>query len=303
MTITPAKASEWPAAFQLLFRHLGSAERDTRIANGLRLAATGELTPDGIVVVHGAAGLVGAVVCVPLAGAGGLVWPPGVVEQPGRAEIEDQLVQVGLSWLRGRGIKVAQALLAPAEASRAESLQRNGFRYTTRLQYLRHDLDKLSNTAATIGFTVQNYHPSLAAVFHETLLRTYEDTLDCPELNGARTVEEIVAGHQAQGEFDPGRWWLARLGDQPVGVLLATKMFDSLAWDLSYVGVVPQARRRGLARALTQLALAQARKAGASQLNVAVDVRNQPARHLYASLGFSATEQRDVYLALLAPVQ
>src|SRR5205823_13675300 len=122
--------------------------------------------------------------------------------------------------------------------------------------------------------TVQTYDQSDAVVFQETLLRSYEGSQDCPELNGVRTAEEIITGHKAQGEFDPRRWWLVSLARRPAGVLLVTKVFDEPAWDLSYVGIVAEARRRGLARALTQLALWQARTAGATQLTLAVDVRN-----------------------------
>jgi hypothetical protein len=55
-------------------------------------------------------------------------------------------------------------------------------------------------------------------VFHETLMRTYEGPGDCPELCGLRTADEVVAGYRAQGQFDPGNWWLAGAGGAPVGV-------------------------------------------------------------------------------------
>jgi mycothiol synthase len=59
---------------------------------------------------------------------------------------------------------------------------------------------------------------------------------------------------------------------------------------------VPEARGRGIGRALTALALAEARGAGAERVTLAVDVRNEPACRLYARLGFQVTEQREVYL-------
>jgi ribosomal protein S18 acetylase RimI-like enzyme len=165
---------------------------------------------------------------------------------------------------------------------------------------MRHDLQDLEGALQLpADTTLETYDQTSAAVFRETLLRSYEHTQDCPELNGARTAEEVIAGHKAQGEFDPRRWWLASLAQRPAGVLLVTKVFDEPAWDLSYVGVAPEARRRGLGRALTQLALRQARAAGATQLTLAVDVRNTAARNLYADLGFYATETRAVFLTLL----
>jgi mycothiol synthase len=298
-TITVARPEEWPEAFQLVFAHLDEATRATRVANAQRLAAVGDLDAAGILVARADDRLCGAVVCAPLAGAGGILWPPNTT--PGAAaDVAEQLVQRALSWLRRKGSKVVQALLAPSERSLAAPLERVGFRHITSLQYLRHDLD---NVAAPLQLpphtSVECYTDTNAAVFHETLLRTYQHTQDCPELNGVRTIDEIIAGHKAQGEFDAGRWWLATTLQRPAGVLLVTKTFDEPAWDLSYVGVIPEARRQGLGRALTQLALREARAAEVSQLTLAVDARNIAAARLYENLGFHATQMRDVFLALL----
>ena len=51
------------------------------------------------------------------------------------------------------------------------------------------------------------------ALFAETILQTYRDSLDCPGLNGVRQIEDIIAGHKASGEFDPALWFL--LCEQP----------------------------------------------------------------------------------------
>src|SRR5262249_59195427 len=82
----------------------------------------------------------GALACAPLAGAGALVWPPAVVTEDGRQGREDVLVRHACAWLRGQGVKLAQALLAPAEEGLAAPLARNGFDPITDLWYLRHDL-------------------------------------------------------------------------------------------------------------------------------------------------------------------
>ena len=133
-------------------------------------------------------------------------------------------------------------------------------------------------------------------LFHLTLLRTYEGSLDCPELNGVRSIEEIIAGHMAQGNFRPERWGLAYDADRPVAVGMVTAVPDLEAWDLSYLGVVPEARQRGLGRALTEHILQVARQEHAPKLTLAVDDRNRPALQLYESLGFETVDFRDVYL-------
>jgi mycothiol synthase len=299
VAIGPAYPQELEAAFRLIFRHAEGAERERRVANAVEMVHQGELEAAGVVVARGGRGLRGALVCLPVAGASGLVWPPQVTAGPDRADLEDQLVRHATAWLRQRGAKLAQALLFPAEVSLAGPLLRNGFRQITRLWYMRHDLDGKGPDAPADGrLGFRTYGDGDPAQFHETLLRTYEGSQDCPEVNGVRSLAEIIAGHQAQGRHDPRRWWLALDDDHPVGVLLLADVPDYRGWDLSYLGVVPEARRRGIGRRLAVKALREARAADRVQLTLAVDARNRPARDLYRSLGFQAYEERTVYLAM-----
>jgi GNAT superfamily N-acetyltransferase len=169
------------------------------------------------------------------------------------------------AWLRERGVKLVQTLLAPEETFLADPLLRNGFSAVTRLWYMRHDLNlpvDCLNTPSRLNY--QTFADD--AQFRQTLLRTYEGTLDCPEVNGIRDIDEVLEGHRAQGAFDAERWWLARDGERPMGVLLH--------------------------------ALCEARAAAASAVTLSVDARNQPAWNLYRSLGFEPYDQRVVYLAI-----
>jgi mycothiol synthase len=298
-SLQPARPEDLAPAFRLMFRQLPAEDREPRVANALHLVSCGELEREGVLVVHGRRELIGALVCVPLPGASGLVWPPQVADGHLREEIENQLVQGARTWLRQRGARLAQALVPVEEASHAAALLRNGFTLVTRLHYMRHDLQDLGEPVANRAEPSLSYLPYRAdtvARFHQTLLRTYENTLDCPELNGVRSLAEIIEGHKAQGVHDPDRWWLAEEAGRPLGVVLMTDVPDLGGWDLSYVGVVPEARGRGVGSALTRAALHEARRAAAERMILAVDGRNQPAWCMYRRLGFEPAEQREVYL-------
>jgi mycothiol synthase len=300
-SIVTAQPEERAAALWLAFQHLGEEEGGNRIANALKLVASGELDPTGILVIRDGGQLAGVLVISPLAGAGGLIWPPYVREGPQRSAKENQLVQSGLAWLRSTGAKVVQAVLHGEEVPFAEPLLRNGFIHVTRLRYLRHDLPGPVSLSTNVA--VQTYSSADRGLFHDVLLRTYQGTLDCPELNGLRTIAEIIEGHQAQGEFKPEHWWLAFDGSKPVGVLLTAANPEAQSWDISYVGVVPEARGRGWGRRLIQLAIDQARTAGVSHLTVGVDARNHPAWNLYTAMGFEPTGDREVLLNFLQPAR
>ena len=154
----------------------------------------------------------------------------------------------------------------------------------------------------TAGTTRVHYVPysqlTTPRLFRETLMHSYEGTADCPEITGVRTGDEIIDGHRAQGKHDPARWWLALAAGQPVGVLLLCEVPEWAAWDVSYVGVVPWARRRGFGREMMLKALADAHRDGVARLTLSVDARNRAAWQLYTDLGFVACERREVFLAI-----
>ena len=175
-------------------------------------------------------------------------------------------------------------------------LLRCGFQHITQLDYFHHDLAEELRIADS-GLRIENYQSANQAVFHDILLRTYDGTLDCPELNGRRTIEEIIEGHQHQGIFRSESWWLAFVKDQPVAVVILTEVPGWQGWELSYVGVVPKRGAEGIGKALAQRAMRAAREAGRHQAEC---VRRCPqfasATVLYANLGFIRDERREVLL-------
>ena len=297
LAIEPARSSEYADAFRLVFQHVGGNEQAGRVAKALELVRKKELDPEGIVVARTAGNLIGAVISMPTPGAGGLIWPPQVVpEGPGAPDIEDQLVRHASAWLRRGGAKVAQAMLMPDEVQLAVPLVRNGFAHTTTLCYLRLNLHDATPTGAD-SLTFHPY-PNERLLFQRTLLETYEGTDDCPELTGVRSIDEIIEGHRAQGSTGDERWWLARSSTGAVGVLLLARLVECDGWDVAYVGVRPEARRQGFGRQLMRKAIAEAQRAGGAQLTLSVDKRNHPAWNLYASMGFTLFDEREVFLAV-----
>lgn len=294
--IDTARPGERADAFRLAFQHLPPAEQEIRIANALDMVRRGEWDPAGILVARDSTTLQGVFLFLQAPGASALVWPPRTqARQP--EKIEDDLIQHASAWLRERGAKLAQALLMPAEAHLGKSLLRNGFQAVTSLWYMRSKLDRLPDPSPESSLQLASYCQE-PLLFQETLLGSYEATLDCPEVNGVRTIEEVLEGHRAQGVRGPEDWWLARQRIKPVGVLLLAEMPEGECWDVSYIGVLPAARRQGLGRQLLSLAIQQVKQRGGRQLTLSVDARNKPACNLYQDMGFEPYEVREVFLAI-----
>jgi mycothiol synthase len=297
--IDQARADEWVPALHLAYRHLPDEQRRVRVIHAMHLIDAGELDPRGLLVARAGGTLVGVQVCVPLGGATCLFWPPETRPEHAATGLADRLVQAGLTLARGLGCRLAQTLLPPAEADRAATLVRHDFVRVTRLLYLHHDLVESSAPAVASELHFEPYLPAHEAAFRATLGRTYEGTLDCPELNGIRTVDEILAGYRGTPPYRPELWRLARAGDVPAGLVIVTELPETGGWEVSYLGVIPEFRRRGVGRGLVAHVVAAGREHAAGQLLVAVDERNSPARRLYAGAGFLPGEVREVYLRRL----
>jgi ribosomal protein S18 acetylase RimI-like enzyme len=297
--IDQARADEWVPALHLAYRHLPDEERRVRVIHAVHLIDAGELDPRGVLVARAGGTVAGVQVCVPLGGSTCLFWPPETRPEHAATGLADRLVQAGLTLARGLGCKLAQTLLPPAEADRAAALVRHDFLHVTRLLYLHHDLADPPPTDATPGLRFETYAPANEAAFREALGRTYVGTLDCPELSGIRTVDEILAGYRATPPYRPELWRLARADNVPAGLVIVTELPETGGWELSYLGVVPEFRRRGVGRGLVAHVVVAAREGAAGQLLVTVDERNAPARRLYAAAGFRPGEAREVYLRRL----
>ena len=50
---------------------------------------------------------------------------------------------------------------------------------------------------------LETYQPENHALFAAAIQESYRDTLDCPALSGLRDIEDVIAGHQSVGTFDP----------------------------------------------------------------------------------------------------
>jgi ribosomal protein S18 acetylase RimI-like enzyme len=273
-----AAAHELLPACRLLFCDGAEHSRD-------RLLAAAE--PTGLFVARDSGGTLRAAALVQaLPGAMGVAWPP----RGDSREAEDAVAASACEWLRGRGVKVCQAFAPASEAAEMATLERADFRRTTQLALLQSDLSA-AREPSRLSFTA---HRAPSEEFAATLVATHEGTLDCPELNAPRTPEELLAGFTSSGAAE---WHLASLNGEPAGVVLMEYVKDFETAELTYLGIVPAFRGRGLGAELLRFALREASGARLAELKVSVDARNVPAMTLYAAHGFAEYDRREVWLA------
>jgi mycothiol synthase len=100
---------------------------------------------------------------------------------------------------------------------------------------------------------------------------------------------------------DPSQWWIAVVAGEPAGFLMgdASRGADGGGY-VRYLGVLEQARGRGIAKHLLRLAFAEQARRGWGWTQLTVDTGNVTgAPALYASVGMEPVEVIDLYRRVL----
>lgn len=231
-------------------------------------------------------------------GRSAMLFLPGT----GRAAAADVLVPLLVRILRDAGtqdVRLVQAMVGAGRFAEEHALRAAGFEFLAELVYMRRDADALMPVPVVAeGLSWTTYGPDRHDLFARTIAGTYQQSLDCPRLTGLRRIDDIIAGHQAAGEFDPQRWYVLHAGGSPAGVLLLARVPRRAVMEVVYMGLLPEQRGRGYGRVLLHRAICTARGAGCVELSLAADAANAPAMRLYRSCGFVETARRRAWIAI-----
>jgi ribosomal protein S18 acetylase RimI-like enzyme len=251
--VIPCPPDDRGLALEVLYRRVPASLRPRLIADALMEADRGLVDLSGLWVARRRGRSVGALLTQPLAGRAAAVWAPEVDPSWRRSAIAVALVRAALDDLRSRKFIIAQALLdESAPRHGASDLSEGGMPRITELVYLERPATiPLCLRPEVPSFSWRGFGPESEAEFRAVLQATYQDSLDMPELEGIRSLDDILASHRAGGRFEAGRWQVGRLPDEPeaAAVLLLSEIPDHDAWEVAYLGLTPPARGRGLGRA------------------------------------------------------
>ena len=287
-------------ALALVFRDLTWDDRSRQVEMILAGLASGEVSPQGLLGAHRDGRLVGAVFCQVQPGKTAVVDPPRTVaDEP--AETAVRLLEAACRLLAGHRVRLAQALLQPDRTAERSVLLAGGFNHLTDLVYLVCGESEFPTTVPVCPIEFEPYCPANHRRLARIVEATYQQTLDCPRLNGVRQIEDVLAGYRATGVFDPARWLIVRdpaAGDgyRDVGCLLLADHPQHENWELVYMGLSASQRGRGWGIEITRYAQWLTHRADRPRLVLAVDAANHPAIRMYAAAGFEVGQRRSAYL-------
>lgn len=292
--IYPCPISLRADALKLVLREL-LPEQQFATVKSLAPAKAKSLGPfDALFIATRGEQLAAAVWGQPQAGRVATLWPPKFAgARDERLAVE--LIDVAARRTGQFDTAMLQAIIELTDAPTANLLRRARFAHVADLAYLEW-LPRETEQAALPTPQLETYRSGLKERIKQVLSQTYIGSLDCPQLDSLRSLDDVIDGYQATGDFDPSMWLLAASEGQDVGVLLLTPYQETRQIELIYMGVVPQARGQGIGAALLQHAQTLAIEWRAKRLLLAVDAANIPARTLYHRAGFREWSQRSVYI-------
>lgn len=302
VAVAPADARR--EVLEILFLDQPDDDRQASIEAWLAEAGREPALTDGLLVASRRGRLVGAIQVRPQPGNTAIVWPAVAAAPPDDA-VGIALVEAAAQHVADRGIRLAQTLLDMEAADQAMWLLTAGFERAATLTYLATDTARVPDEPPT-GLSFVPFDDDQTDRLAAIVEQTYDGTLDCPQLNGVRTTQEVLAGYRATGQFSPARWLIVRHDQRDIGCLLLTDHPDPTSpelssWELVYMGLIPAARGHGWSLSIARHGIRLAAAAGRSTIALAVDEANSPALATYARAGFCHLGHKAVFLKVTNP--
>jgi RimJ/RimL family protein N-acetyltransferase len=290
LEIGPVPAPRAAEAFELILRDLAEPDRREQV----RTFLSGSVSWEGLLAARRGERLVGAIFSQIQPGRIAIVWPPRLA--PGEPdETADRLLEAADRGLAAAGVSMAQVLLETVSEADDTVLFAEGYRPLAKLLYLVCGEDEFPASRPGGPLEFEPYTESDRDRLARLIEATYEATLDCPQLNDVRCMDDILEGYRQTGAFDPERWLIVRHQDRDVGCLIVTDHPEHGSCELVYMGIAAGWRGHGWGKEIARFAQWLTARVRRPRLVLAVDAANAPAITMYESVGFHAWDRRTVY--------
>ena len=296
VVVTPARGDDQRTALSILLLNLDEDDRELQLQKMLESDARGDLSLDGLLLARLHEVATGALLFTVQSDASAYVWPPVIARTASswQEAVSMALLEQAVELIRQQNCWIAHSILS-ADDPKMDVMHRAGFEKLVALQNMEHNEPGALTETYSDRLERVSYSPSAHERFQQVVRQTYVDTQDCPEIVGLRTADEALEGHRLAGDSSDSLWYLYQSNGEDVAVLLIAEDSKFAEWEISYLGVVPDHRRRGLARRITIEALNDAQSAGMQSVTLSVDERNGPAIDLYRALGFQCRSHQVIH--------
>lgn len=298
LVIKSPPQAEHAAALELVFSRWEPEQRAAQVAAARAGIESGAIPRDGLIVAWRGARMVAAGLFQLQPGRAATVCPARTVLDEDPSTAERVLIEV-LKGLARHPVRLAYAIVDGVANNDERLLRACGFDRLAALLYLVCPADRFPSSIPHSLLAFDPCGPAQQERLRHVVAATYEDTLDCPALNGIRDIGDVLEGYGVS-QADPALLLAVRSGPDDVGCLLLADYPDFGNLELAYMGLVKGARGRGWGRLIVAHAKWLAAQLGRERLVVAVDETNGPAMAMYELAGFDAWDRRVCYFKQMA---
>lgn len=298
VSVVPELFRKW--ALELLWSHLNPATREQLLASITAESETYSGDYWAGLVGHEALGVAWAQFH---RGNVASIHGPRVVSADPVAD--RRLLDAASAQASRQGIKIIQALKEVDDICGIGALAVGGFEHVADLLYMVCDESAFPTRSPVSPLRFESFSPEAEPRLRKMIEATYQGSLDCPAVDGVRTVDEVLEGYRATGVFDPARWLLvsasggSQLSAQDIGCLLLADHPQQDQFELIYMGVCPEARGWGYGVEIVRQAQWMAHQAHRRRLVLAVDAANDPGVRMYAAAGFQSFARKALLIHVL----
>jgi len=188
--IGPVSPRQRADTLRLVFSRLPEEDRRRQLETYLAATSDAGLSSSELLGAHRRGRLVGAVFSQIQPGRTATLWPPRIVSDESAATAA-KLLETACDRLARRDVCMAQVLLETESPPDVATLLEGGFERLAKLLYLVSPEVEFPNHPPPGPLVFQEHsaanHRRLAGVVEAT----YDQTLDCPRLNGVRRIEDV----------------------------------------------------------------------------------------------------------------
>ena len=304
MEIRPIKPGEERAAAALVYELTrGAAPEAGELGTFLEQAAALKTDLSRQVVAVAPEGtMVGCAMYFPLGDGSATVMTPLCKAGFDVAEVHVGLLRALIGKARAEEVRMLQVFTEEHDARTHATLEESGFEKLAVLVFMERNVTPADrNIAPDKQIRWIPWAAGRETEFADVIGRTYRATLDCRKLGESRDPSATLESYRVRNEIDPSLWLLAEVDGEIAACLLLLYHSEENAYELGYVGVVPEHRGKGLGRKVMEKGLLEvALRSSETKMRLAVDEENIPAVNVYQALAFVVSERKQVHFSLLA---
>ena len=277
-------------ALRVLHEGLPTDQQEALLHTFAGLHQESESVFDGLMIARQEDRIVASTWAQVTAGNSAVVWQPEREHPASRP-----LVQAAVDFLDEQRIDLAQIVVHPDSEIDLEVFNNCEFHLLANLAYMTLENTHFPSSMPPSELTFEPRACFQPIRLEKLLTETYEQSLDCPALNGVRNPADVIDDYAVQGTPNADTWFFVQHGGKDVGCLILTSHAEGEHWELIYMGIVPSARGQRFGWQTLQFALWKAQIQSAKRMVLAVDHSNEHALRPYRKAGFVVWDHRSVY--------